>query len=324
MKIGVYTDRIEISKTLGVTGEVFFSPLHEMMASMHVICNPEHHTGRQKWWENLKEQVELELLVEIQRLGKVTNDWLILMDIPTQMPFIELDVTESMYILKKYTLSKWKKIFEPYGKSISILEKNQILEVIEKYYESYFKEELFFLEPSLIRALKKLYEEWKVIGIAASLGKFHNRLHIEDEEIVLLKNKEYHFKYNELELIQVTGSTFLSPHLILGNIKKNLFLVKHFYAESVETIPPQELTKIYNGLADSTRLMILKYLKKRPDNTKHLAEKLNISEAAVSKQLKILVEAGLVEKQRKGNYVFYSIFTETLDFLTYRIYEYLS
>lgn len=324
MKIGVYTDRVETSKTLGVTGEVVFSPLHEMMASMHVICNPEHHTGRQKWWKNLNKKMEPELLEEIQRLGKVTNDWLIPMDIPMQMPFIELDVTESLYILKKYTLSKWKKIFEPYGKSMSVLEKNQMLEVMERYYETYFKEELFFLEPSITRALKRLYEEWKTIGIAASLETFHNRLHVEDKEIVLQKNKEYHFPYTELELIQVTGSTFLSPHLVMGNIKKNLLLVKHFYAENVETIPPQELIKMYNGLADSTRLMILKYLKKRPDNTKHLAEKLHISEAAVSKQLKILTEGGLVEKQRKGNYVFYSISTETLDFLTYRIYEYLS
>ena len=51
---------------------------------------------------------------------------------------------------------------------------------------------------------------------------------------------------------------------------------------------------------------------------------MQISEAAVSKQLKILAEGGLVEKKREGNYILYSIRTETLDFLTYRIYEYLS
>ena len=149
---------------------------------------------------------------------------------------------------------------------------------------------------------------------------------IEDarDEIERNKNKEYHFPYEKLRSILVTGSTFLSPHLVTGITTETLHLVKHFYAESVDVVPPQELTKIYNGLADSTRLMILRCLKKAPDNTAHLAEKLHISEAAVSKQLKILYEGGLVEKKRIGKYVFYSISTETLDFLTYRIYEYLS
>ena len=221
-------------------------------------------------------------------------------------------------------MSKWKRIFEPYDKTISVLEKNQLISVMEKYYETYFKEELLFLEPALTRSLKKLLEEWKKIGIAASLDTFHNRIHIEEEEIVLQKNKEYHFPYSELSNIQATGSTFLSPHLVAGIEKNQLFLVKHFYAENVEAVPPQELTKLYNGLADGTRLMILKYLKRRPNNTKYLAEKLHISEAAVSKQLKVLADGGLVKKERKGSYVFYSINTEALDFLTYRIYEYLS
>lgn len=324
MKIGVYTDRIETSKTNGIVGEIFFSPLHEMLASMHVICNPIHHTGRQKWWKQVNEKVAPELLERVRELGQVTGEWLIPMDIPTQMPFVELDVTDSLYILKKYTMSKWKNLFGVYGKSITLVEKNQMLEVMETYYESYFKEELFFLEPLLNNALKKFFEQWKVTGIAASLEEFHNRLHVEEKEIVLQKNVEYHFPYCELECIQVTGSTFLSPHLMLGGNKKTLCLTKHFYPERVNNTPPQELMKLYNGLADSTRLMILKYLKKAPDHTKHLAEKMQISEAAVSKQLKILAEGGLVEKKREGNYILYSIRTETLDFLTYRIYEYLS
>ena len=39
MKIGIYTDRIEGSWTYGMSGEIFFSPLLEMFAAMHVICN---------------------------------------------------------------------------------------------------------------------------------------------------------------------------------------------------------------------------------------------------------------------------------------------
>ena len=60
-----------------------------------------------------------------------------------------------------------------------------------------------------------------------------------------------------------------------------------------------------------------------PDSTQHLAKKLGISEAAVSKQLKVLSAGGLVNKTRKGNYMIYSVDETALDFLTYRIYEYL-
>lgn len=324
MKIGVCTDRIEQSKTYGIRCELFFSPLFEMMASMHVICKPEHHTNRLKWWENLQETVEPELLEEIREIGGFTNDWMIPTDVAVEAPFQEVDVTEALYLLEKYPMSKWNKMFEPYGKKISIPQKKKMLRVMEQYYKNFFQEEIVFLEPFLTRMLKQQFENCRQVGIATLIEDLHSRLKVEETELIFIKNKEYHFPYQKIKCIQMTGSAFLSPHLVLGDYGDRVFVVKHYYAEQAETVPPLELSRMYNGLADATRLRILKLLRKAPNTTQYLAKRLDISEAAVSKQLKILSEGGFLEKTRKGNYVYYSISTDTLDFLTYRIYEYLS
>lgn len=70
-------------------------------------------------------------------------------------------------------------------------------------------------------------------------------------------------------------------------------------------------------------MRMLKILWKGPHCTKQLAPLLGISEAAVSKQLKQLTEAGFTKLERKGNYLFYSVSKETFDSLIVLQRQYL-
>ena len=72
MKIGICNDRTEESWTFGINGEIFFSPLFEMFAAMHVICNPEHHIGSLDWWKRVKRQVDESLLDDVKALSDLT------------------------------------------------------------------------------------------------------------------------------------------------------------------------------------------------------------------------------------------------------------
>ncbi len=326
MKVGICTDRVEESWTYQISGEIFFSPLFEMFAAMHVICNPSHHSARLRWWERIQEELEAEEIMEIRALADCTDEWFAPMDFTFVEPFEkirDMDIPEALSTLEGYSIQRWKKVFANNGKNVSEGQKRKILEVSRHFYENYFYQEIRILEHLMHSALKKILHSWEEEGIAKSLSTVHERLKLNEKELIFYKNKEYHFPYEELEKIYFTASVFLSPHLIMGYDHHCLILVKHFYPEKVSAIPPEELVSLYKGLADGTRLQILRSLKHHPDTTQHLAKKLGISEAAVSKQLKVLCRGGLLKKERKGNFMVYTVEEEALDFLTYRIYEYL-
>ncbi len=76
-----------------------------------------------------------------------------------------------------------------------------------------------------------------------------------------------------------------------------------------------KLAEIHKVLSEPTRLMIIKLLASEMLSkpcVQDLAGRLNITSAAVSQHLKILKSIGIVEPQRKGNQVFYTLNAETL------------
>lgn len=68
-----------------------------------------------------------------------------------------------------------------------------------------------------------------------------------------------------------------------------------------------DMIKALKALGDETRLKIIKLLLIKRFCVGALARRLNISESAVSQQLKILREAGLVLGEKEGYYVHYSV-----------------
>lgn len=66
------------------------------------------------------------------------------------------------------------------------------------------------------------------------------------------------------------------------------------------------------ALGDETRLQIARMVAEQPRSTKELAELLRLSDSAVSRHLKVLDGAGLVEGHRDGYYVLYRLRPERI------------
>jgi DNA-binding transcriptional ArsR family regulator len=64
-------------------------------------------------------------------------------------------------------------------------------------------------------------------------------------------------------------------------------------------------------------------MRKEPATTQSLAVNLKMTEAGISKHLKVLSNASLVNKIRQGNYMLYSINKDAIDFIPYKLYEYI-
>jgi ArsR family transcriptional regulator len=68
-------------------------------------------------------------------------------------------------------------------------------------------------------------------------------------------------------------------------------------------------------LADPARLRLLSLIQAQPDGEAcvcHLTEPLGLSQPTVSHHLRVLREAGLVERERRGSWAFYRVVPEPL------------
>lgn len=316
MNIGIYKDE-------AVCGEFFFSPLYEMLASMHVIVKPDHHLDRRKWIERVTEEISGELLEEIRVLGNLTDQWDIVMDFAVTGPLAELTIPEAILQLEELPLYRINKVFKAYGAGIDKSEKSRIIRVMQAYYDEVFRHEILYLQPFLSRLLKKELELSRRDGLLPRINGYHDRLKWDGADIVFYKNKEYRYAVKGLQKIKITASSFLSPHLMMYEDKGILLLTKLVAVEERKDAVPEDLILLMKALADETRLKLLRELRRQPASTQALAESFHLTEAAISKHLKLLYQAELVTKQRKGNFILYGLNFNTIDFIPYHLSEFI-
>ena len=65
--------------------------------------------------------------------------------------------------------------------------------------------------------------------------------------------------------------------------------------------------KLFRGFADTSRLAVLEALRNGSKCVSEIVEVTNLSQPNVSAHLACLEDCGLVEKQKKGRYVYYQV-----------------
>ena len=75
----------------------------------------------------------------------------------------------------------------------------------------------------------------------------------------------------------------------------------------------KESAELFKILSVDKRIEIIELLKKEPMNVNGLADKLGITQSAVSQHLRVLKAAGLVTDNRQGYWIFYSLNKDALE-----------
>ena len=70
---------------------------------------------------------------------------------------------------------------------------------------------------------------------------------------------------------------------------------------------------LFKALNDSTRREILELLKKKDMTAGEIADQFNISKPSISHHLDLLKQAGLVEAEKHGQFISYSLNTTVVD-----------
>lgn len=72
------------------------------------------------------------------------------------------------------------------------------------------------------------------------------------------------------------------------------------------------MQKTFEALASTPRRKILAYLSEAELNAGEIAERFDMSKPAVSQHLSILENAGLIASEKRGQYVYYRLMSDTL------------
>lgn len=79
--------------------------------------------------------------------------------------------------------------------------------------------------------------------------------------------------------------------------------------------PAEELAEIFRALGDPGRLRLLSFLAAQPGGEAcvcNLTQPLGLSQPTVSHHLKVLTEAGLLERERRATWIYYRLRLERL------------
>lgn len=72
------------------------------------------------------------------------------------------------------------------------------------------------------------------------------------------------------------------------------------------------MDKLFHAISDQNRRKILEMLKERELTAGKIAAEFTITKPSITHHLNILYQSGLVEKERKGQYILYSLNTNVL------------
>jgi DNA-binding transcriptional ArsR family regulator len=184
--------------------------------------------------------------------------------------------------------------------------------LLAAYWEAAFEREWERLEPLLARTVSDAGARIAEDGVYAYLKGLSPALLI-DAEARELRRKVPHEHVVAIEpenRLVLVPSFYVWPHVRVncddpwppGIVYPAPFAV----AESRPGVPADELLHVLRALGDPTRLRALKLIAARPRTTQELAPLVGISEAGLSKHLRQLARAGVVESHREGYYVVYT------------------
>lgn len=148
-------------------------------------------------------------------------------------------------------------------------------------------------------------------GVLEVLNSLAPQLHgyREGENITIQYPSQSQREMRGDQLLFLIPSSYVWPRLSFMYEKDVLlaivYSIKRFQEEGSAPVPPERLLKLLRAVGDMTRLQILQLLSQQPRSTRELAGILGLTEAGISKHVKMLQEAGFLKSERSSYYVLY-------------------
>ena len=208
--------------------------------------------------------------------------------------------------------------------------REQFLVLVADYWDAAFADEWSRLEPLLADAVAASGRLIARDGVYALLRTLMRSLRVDEhaEEFGLDIPHDHRVEVTAENRLTLVPSAFVWPHVRVNcdaPFPLSLVYPAPFIAsEAKPRIPDGELLRLLKVLADDTRLRALRLIARAPRSTQELAPLVGITEAGLSKHLRLLADAGVVTTQREGYYVVYRLAPERLEPLTEALLRFLT
>ena len=190
---------------------------------------------------------------------------------------------------------------------------------VQRYWAAGFAEEWKRVEPLLTDAVTSAGRQLAADGLYGFLPRLSPELLVDaaSETIAIDRRHDHEVDVDERSTLTLTPSVYVWPHVRV-NCDPPWPLALVYPAPALTRLarprlPPEDLLRILRALADPARLEMLRLIAERPRSTQELAPLVGMTEAGVSRSLRLLSKAGLVETRRHGRYLLYQLVRERLD-----------
>jgi DNA-binding transcriptional ArsR family regulator len=188
---------------------------------------------------------------------------------------------------------------------------------LRAYWRTAFRQEWQRIEPRLAAAVATAGEAIATEGVYPFLAGISPRVHVDPDrrEVTVEKWYDSDREVEPDEAFVLAPSVYVWPHLLAsceGEWPPGLAYAAPFLSTDGSFLPPADLVRLLRALGDETRLRALRLLAEQPRSTQELAPLLGISEASLSKHLRLLNEIGLLSRKRSGHFVLYALLPERL------------
>lgn len=327
-----------------------YSPFFEMICSLHVLFHPAHHKNREQWAIDMKRRMNTPLYQTLDYFDVISEEYMGAMEYRyLEDCFHEFDVINSIEALLVLPSRQFaylmmnKKMSEEEIDSYQLKRQqaegvsNQVhqflmtteeaqrsfVAALKEYYYLYFQSDLSVLEPFLVRSIQAHKGLAKTMGMLDYISILHPRIEVLNDRLSLHKYKRFDFLYKDISILDIGISSFMDPHLLMGEEDGMLSLCIRVKVDKIEDAVHEDLIVLLKALADKTRLKIVKLLYEKARCTQELALMIDITEAGISKHLKLLLKAQVIRKIRKGSFMLYYLEPERMDRIPMNIYQYL-
>ena len=204
--------------------------------------------------------------------------------------------------------------------------RRRTLEMLAAYWDEAFALEWERLEPRLVAEID---DAERTLGQAGLYVLFEGQPELQlDREAGVITRKSPH--EHEVDVtperpLMLVPSAYVWPHVRVNCDPPFPFALVYpaRFARAERELPPAELVRTFRALGDATRLRALRLIAERPRSTEELATLVGMSESGLSKHVKALEDAGLVERRRRGYYVLYALNRGALGTLPSELLEFV-
>ncbi len=303
-----------------------YSPFIELAFSLNVLYSPGRRGALLPWVMRFKEKTSGTTQDRLTEFGGRLDGWMALVGFALKAADIREHAVDT--VLARLARLSPAEVEAWFG--LTPEEGAELVERLRHYWRNCFHEEFYWIEPLLVRSINEqaaqLQQSDALVFLQGLYPEF--RLAYEDGSLAIGHGGgESRFDVERLDEIILFPSLFVGPQTLIEEQERALLLsyavAPGVYQPKSGLEPPEQLSRLLKTLADETRLKIVKLLTTRPWCTQDLAVELELSEPTVSRHLKLLREAELIDHAKRGNFIYYSLRLERIAEMHMKLLDFL-